>query len=184
VKTAAKLRAIALGDRGAYTALFQEHMPRYIAFATGLLAGDKHAAEDVVHEAFVAIWQQAASFNGAGSAEGWMRRIVRNKAVDYCRKQREIPMTDDLEASYADQVAQNDPFELTAQSGVAQQLRAALSILSVEQREAVWLCYFEEFSLSEISEITHCPENTVKTRLFNARKILRNSKLLQASALV
>ena len=182
METEIKLRAIAGGDRVVFAALFKEYLPRFVPYATGLLAGDKEAAEDVVHDAFMAIWQQAGHFSGAGSAEGWMRRIVRNKAVDWCRKQREIPMTVELQAQYSEQSGGQSPFEAVAQSNAAQQLRDALSILSVEQREAVWMCYFEERSVSEISEVARCPENTVKTRLFHARKILRHSNILKASA--
>lgn len=177
-----QLRAIATGDRATFDSLFRHYQPRFIAYATGLLAGDREAAEDVVHDTFVAIWQQAGSFNGLGSAEGWMRRIVRNKAVDWCRKHRELPMTPALETKYSEQMEDTDPFEATAKSVVAQSLREALAILSVEQREAVWLCYFEELSVSEIAGIADCPENTVKTRLFHARRLLRNSNMLKISA--
>jgi RNA polymerase sigma-70 factor (ECF subfamily) len=181
METEAKLRAIARGDREVFAVLFKEYLPRFVAYATGLLAGDKIAAEDVVHEAFMAIWQQAGHYSGTGSAEGWMRRIVRNKAVDWCRKRREAPMTIELQAEYSEESGGPDTFEMVSQSRSAQQLRDALEILSVEQREAIWLCYFEELSVREISAFTHCPENTVKTRLFHARKILRNSNILRAA---
>ena len=176
------LRAVSQGDQSAFDRLFRHYQPRFVTYATGLLAGDREAAEDVVHDTFVAVWQQAGNFSGAGSAEGWMRRIVRNKAVDWCRKQRELPMTPALETKYSEQMEDTDPFESTAKSGAAQSLRDALAILSVEQREAVWLCFFEELSISQIAVIAHCPENTIKTRLFHARKILRNSSILKASA--
>jgi RNA polymerase sigma-70 factor, ECF subfamily len=176
------LKAISLGNRSAFTELFGYYHPRFVPYATGLLAGDKEAAEDVVHDAFAAIWQQAGRFTGTGSAEGWMRRVVRNKAVDWCRKQREAPMTDSLEARFAEQSGDADPFENAAKSSAAVQLREALVMLSIEQREAVWLCYFEELSINEIAIIANCPPNTVKTRLFHARKILRNTSLLKSSA--
>lgn len=178
----ALLSAVSRGDRSAFDRLFRHYQPRFVAYATGLLAGDKEASEDVVHDTFVAIWQQAGSFSASGSAEGWMRRIVRNKAVDWCRKQREAPMTSALETKYSEQMDNADPFEATAKSGAAQRLREALAILSVEQREAIWLCYFEELSVSEIADIACCPENTVKTRLFHARRLLRNSDILRTSA--
>ena len=178
----ALLSAVSRGDRGAFDRLFRHYQPRFVNYAIGLLAGDREAAEDVVHDTFVAIWQQAGNFSGSGSAEGWMRRIVRNKAVDWCRKQREFPMTPALEIKNSEQMDETDPFEATASSRAAQHLREALVILSVEQREAVWLCYFEELSVSEIGEVAGCLENTVKTRLFHARKLLRNSDILKSSA--
>ena len=176
----AKLHAVARGDKAVLATMFRDYQPRYLSYATGLLAGDRQAAEDVVHEAFLAIWQQAGSFTGSGSAEGWMRRIVRNKAVDWCRKQRELPMTAAVETHHISSThdTRYSPFDNAAQSDAARALRSALTILSVEQREAVWLCYFEECSIAQIAAIAGCPENTVKTRLFHARKLLRGSALL------
>ncbi len=179
----AQLRDIAKGNRQAFNALYREWQRRLHSYATGLLAGDASAGEDIVNEAFLAIWKQAGNFSGAGSAEGWMRRIVRNKAVDWIRKQREKPLGEDMDAGVAGDISDEsaNPFEDAAQSRAATQLRAALNLLSVEHREAVWLCYFEERPLSEIAEMTGCPENTIKTRLFHARKILGRPGVLSNS---
>ena len=67
----------------------------------------------------------------------------------------------------------DSPFDDAARASDASQLRAALEHLSFEHREVIWLCYFEDKPLAEIAEITGCPENTVKTRLFHARRNLR-----------
>jgi RNA polymerase sigma-70 factor, ECF subfamily len=176
----AQLKEIAKGDRQAFNALYRERHRPLLCFATGLLAGDASAAEDIINEAFCAIWTQAGNFSGAGSAEGWIRRIVRNKAVDWIRKQREKPTLSEADTQAANDQSDDgpDPFESLAQSRAATQLRKALASLSVDHREAIWLCYFEDRPLSEIAEITGCPENTVKTRLFHARKSLKQSGLL------
>lgn len=179
----AQLRDIAGGDKQAFNALYREWTQPMTNYATGLLAGDRSAAEDIVNEAFLAIWGQAGSFNGSGSAEGWMRRIVRNKAVDWIRKQRDLPMSDHVsEKLTADSTANsNTPFDDAAKSGTEDRLRQALNHLSVDHRDVIWLCYYEERALNEIADIVQCPENTVKTRLFHARKILRDSGMLEAS---
>lgn len=168
---------IAAGDRGAFTRLYRATRPDLIRYATALLAGDRSAAEDAVDDAFVAIWQQANNFAGRGHAMGWIRRIVRNKAIDWLRKQRDILMseTDMVEQSLAESETVPTPFDFAAQASDAAKLCAMLSTLPLEQREAVWLCYFEEKSLCEIAALTDCPQNTVKTRLFHARKKLRKS---------
>lgn len=183
MRCAAQLRDIARGDKQAFNALYREWHRPMINYATGLLAGDRSAAEDTVNEAFIAIWGQAGSFTGSGSAEGWMHRIVRNKAVDWIRKQREKPMTGALEILRDNETNDDsfDPFEHAVNSIAISQLRGALSLLSVEHREAIWLCYFEERPLSEIAAIAGCPENTVKTRLFHARKILGKPGVLHNS---
>jgi RNA polymerase sigma-70 factor, ECF subfamily len=178
----AQLKEIGKGDRQAFNVLYREWHRPMTSYASGMLAGDRSAAEDVVNEAFIAIWTQAGNFSGSGSAAGWMRRIVRNKAVDWIRKQRETPMTDDLatvtRAGQADE--SQSPFDDAADASTARNLRTALGNLSFEQREAVWLCYYEEMSIAEIAAIAGCPQNTVKTRLFSARRVLRTTGMLDA----
>lgn len=175
-----ELARIATGNRAAFSRLYIAVRPGMIRFATGLLAGDREGAEDAVDEAFIVVWQQAARFDGRGSANGWLRRIVRNKAIDWLRKQRETSMSADLDDG-TETMFTNDaasPFESAATASTASLLRAELAKLSFEQREAVWMCYFEERPLREIAEAAGCPENTIKTRLFHARKMLRNSLML------
>jgi RNA polymerase sigma-70 factor (ECF subfamily) len=168
------LRSIARGDRNAFTRLYRASRQDLVRYATGVLAGDRAGAEDAVDDAFVAIWTQAGQYDGSGSAHGWMRRIVRNKAIDWLRKQRETAMSGEpIMADHCNRVADEaTPFDSVMQKSAAAALRRALGALSFEQREAVWLCYFEDKSIKEIAEISRCPENTVKTRLFHARLIL------------
>lgn len=167
---------IARGNQKAFAMLYREQQPVMIRYATGLLAGDLAAAEDAVDEAFTAIWAQAGRFNGSGNANGWIRRIVRNKAIDWLRKQRESSIDAEL-ADFADQRADPapSPYDYAAQTSESNHLRAVLTGLSVEHREAVWLCYFEDKSIDEIAQIADCPQSTVKTRLFYARKSLKAS---------
>jgi RNA polymerase sigma-70 factor, ECF subfamily len=176
------IAAIATGDRNAFTRLYRTHQSALLRFATGLLAGDQAAAEDAVDEAFIAIWEQAGRYDGQGHVIGWMRSIVRNKAIDWLRKQKHVSLApSDIEQALAHEAdSQPDPFEAAATLNMAETLRHALEQLSIEQREAVWLCYFEDKPLSEIAETACCPENTVKTRLFHARRILRSSGLLES----
>lgn len=177
-----ELKKIADGDRAAFSRLWRAAQPECIRYATGLLAGDRSAAEDAVDEAFIAIWQQSGRYDGRGNAMGWIRRIVRNKAIDWLRKQRDEPMSGEpeMENRQPDASAVQTPFDSAGYASTAARLRAALTILPVEQREAVWLCYYQEKSLQEIADIAGCPQNTVKTRLFHARKALRNSGLVDS----
>lgn len=171
--TADALHRIAKGDRAAFTELYQRVQPQFVGYASALLAGDVDAALDVVDEAFLNIWREAGRYGGEGSADGWIRRIVRNKAVDWLRSRRERPQAPrgDHAVELAD--PSDTPERAAEKTSAADELRAALARLSPDHREVVWLCYFEERSLSEIAVIAGCPENTVKTRLFHARKQLR-----------
>lgn len=173
MQTADALHRIARGDRAAFTDLYQRVQPQLVGYAGAILAGDVDAALDVVDEAFLNIWREAGRYGGEGSADGWIRRIVRNKAVDWLRSRRERP-----DARRAEKIAEladlsDTPERAAEKTSAADELRGALERLSPDHREVVWLCYFEERSLAEIAVIAGCPENTVKTRLFHARKQLR-----------
>ncbi len=144
-----------------------------LAHAAAVLAGDMTDAEDAVEEAFIDIWQQAGKFVGTGSAIGWIRRIVRNKAINILRKNsgREIIRPGTFFNAIMDE--RRDPEEAILLSDESRWLKAVLTVLSPEQREAVNLCYFEGLSLQEISDVVDCPVNTVKTRLHYARSKLQ-----------
>ena len=172
MRTEDLLRRIASGDRLAFTNLYTALRPPMLRYAAGLLANDAEAAADVVDEAFMSIWRQAGRYEGAGSADGWIYRIVRNKAVDWLRSRRERPFASEAEEQRAEAIADeaDTPEQIVEKGSAADELRKALERLSPDHREVVWLCYFEERS---VSEIAGCPENTVKTRLFHARRLLR-----------
>lgn len=180
IETETFLRGIAHGDRTAFSSLYRNCQPVLVRYATGLLNGDRAAAEDVVDEALLVVWQQAGRFAGTGSGAAWIRRIVRNKAIDWLRRQRDTLLPIDAMESAANSLP--DPAknagEIAEQQSDKAALIFALQSLSFDHREAIWLCYFEELSIQEIAEIAGCPANTVKTRLFHARRILRESDLL------
>lgn len=174
-ETALLLQAIARGDRAAFTRLYRQSSRRLIAFAAGLLAGDRDAAEDVVDATFIAVWQGAGQWSGQGSADGWLRRIVRNKAVDWLRSSGRYQLGLD-ESDLADQPdLAPDPEQAAIDGDAATRLALALAQLGLDQREAVMLCYYEDLPLAEIARACFCPEGTVKTRLFHARKALRRA---------
>jgi RNA polymerase sigma-70 factor, ECF subfamily len=176
------LRAIAGGDKNSFETLYRQTQRPMLAYAATILAGDRQGAEDAVDEAFLEIWKKAANFAGHGSGQGWIRLIVRNKAIDWLRKQKADRTLDWSES--LDQVEDHNPNAeavLLANSEHAW-LIGGLQQLSLEHREVVVLCYFEERSLSEIAQIMGCPENTVKTRLYHARLKLRAQLELNAQA--
>ncbi|MEE9434997.1 MAG: sigma-70 family RNA polymerase sigma factor [Sphingorhabdus sp.] len=169
------LAAIARGEEAAFTALYRDLQPKMERYATALLAGDGEAAADVIDEAFMVIWRSADKYDGSGHAEGWIRRIVRNKAVDWIRKQKEkVGISAGEQANYETQADQSDnPEEAYEKKSDGDELSSAMERLSDEHREVLWLAYYEHKSVAEISDLIDVPENTVKTRMFHARKQLK-----------
>ena len=105
--------------------------------------------------------------------------ITRFKALSALRRRKDVELDD--EAANAIEDASDDP-EVTAQKkDTSQALRKCLTVLSSEHREIVDLVYYHEKSVEEVAEIVGIPENTVKTRLFYARKKL--AELLKAAGI-
>lgn len=170
------LGAIASGDEAAFTALYRELQAKMERYATGILAGDSEAAADVIDEAFMDIWRNAGNYDGSGAAEGWIRRIVRNKAIDWIRKQKEkVGISEGEQASYEAQADEATPESDYEKKSDGDELKREMNRLSPEHREVLWLAYYEHKSVAEISDAIDVPENTVKTRMFHARKQLKSA---------
>ena len=168
------LHAVGQGDRQAFGDLYMRMRTGMIAYATAILGGDISAAEDAVDEAFTDIWRRSGTIAPVSNAAAWIRRIVKNKAIDQLRKTgaREVTMADDFFHNVED--SRPDPESVLSLKDERRWLRGCLAILNPDQREMITLCYFEGLSLGQIAEFTGVPENTVKTRLFYARQKLRD----------
>ena len=163
------IERIAAGDKLAMRALFSRHQTRVFRFLCGILR-DQSLAEDVVTDVFIDVWRQAARFEGRSSVSTWVLAIARFKALSALRKPREAEM-DEEKAAEIEDVA-DDPEVMAQKKDKGEILRECLSGLSAEHREIIDLVYYQEKSVEECAEIVGIPENTVKTRLFHARKRL------------
>lgn len=166
---AALIAAIATGDRDAMRILYNRHHIRVFRFAARLV-DDIAAAEDVVSEAFMEVWRQAGRFEGRSSVSTWIMAIARFKALSARRRHPEA----ELDAQVTETVA--DP-ALTPEQAVLEgdrrtQLRACLSQLSPDHRAIIDLVYYHDKTIEEVAAIVGVPKNTVKTRMFYARKRL------------
>ncbi|SED90543.1 RNA polymerase sigma-70 factor, ECF subfamily [Rhizobiales bacterium GAS191] len=165
----ALIERIAAGDKLAMRALFSRHQVRVFRFLCGILR-DQGAAEDVVNDVFIDVWRQAARFEGRSSVSTWVLAIARFKALSALRRPREAEMDEEAAAEIQD--VADDPEVVAQKKDKGAILRACLSGLSAEHREIIDLVYYQEKSIEECAEIVDIPENTVKTRLFHARKRL------------
>jgi RNA polymerase sigma-70 factor (ECF subfamily) len=167
---------IAAGDRLAMRALFARHHVRIYRFVLRLLR-DEQAAEDLVGEVFLAVWRQAARFEERSAASTWLLSIARLKALSRLRKRGDEELDDAAAATIAD--PGDDPEVATAKKQLGEILRRCLARLSPSHREIIDLVYYQGMGIREIAAIVGIPENTVKTRMFHARKQL--SVLLDAA---
>jgi RNA polymerase sigma-70 factor, ECF subfamily len=167
---------IAQGDRLAMQQLFARHHVRMYRFVLRLV-GDATRAEDLISEVFLDVWRQADRFEGRSAVSTWLLAIARFKALSALRKRSDKVLDEETAAGIED--PSDDPEVAVQKRDKGEILRKCLSSLSPEHREIIDLVYYHEKSVEEVAEIVKIPENTVKTRMFYARK--RLGELLKAA---
>ena len=164
---AALIRSIAVGNKDAMRILFTRHRVRIYRFLLRFLANGS-TAEDLVSEVFLDVWRQAPEFQGRSQVGTWLLAIARNKALSTLRRRSTEELDEDAAAAVED--PGNNP-EITMQNQQQSEiLRKCLTNLSPAHREVIDLVYYHEKSIDEVAEIVGVPHNTVKTRMFYARK--------------
>lgn len=125
------------------------------------IIGEATRAEEVVQDVFHAVWRDACSFDMHRAVRPWLSSITCYRAIDATRGRNRWHNT--LTVYLEDEVADAH----TATDAILDQLqvRAALQVLSHEQRIVIELAYYEGFSCSEIAAYMAIPLGTVKTRL-------------------
>lgn len=162
---------IAGGNRLAMRNLYVRHERRVFRFIMRMV-GDRCLAEDVLSEVFFDVWKKAEHFEGRSSVSTWLLGIARHKALTAAAtKSRPSESLDGAAAmSVVDPTAGPDEAILSHERGTL--LRRCLGALSPEHREMIDLVYYQEKSIKEIADLLGIPDNTVKTRMFYARKRL------------
>ena len=163
------------GDAEALGELYDRHASRALATALRVVGG-RDEAEDVVHDAFVAVWRKIDRFDAQrGSLRGWLMTVVRNRAIDRVRARRVTVDVDDADERSLLRTGPNPTWEDALGRLTADDLRVALADLPVEQRRALELAYFEGYTYREVAELTGVPPGTATGRLRLALSKLRDS---------
>ncbi len=162
--------------RDAFVELFELNAAKLKAYAIKCGANSSDA-EEVVQEAMLNVWHKAHTFNPkAASVNTWMFTIVRNKRIDFARKNRgDVILSDDLWPNAAESLQAEDEKLLADQHESdlnAKILRTLINELPDEQRQIVYMVYFEGKSHSEIAGELDLPLGTIKSRLRLAMKKL------------
>lgn len=152
-----------LGDIDAFERLYDRH--HRAAFGLALkVTRDRGLAEDVVQDAFLAIWRTPERFDPSrGSARGWLLAIVHHRSID--RLRRTAPTR--LDGQLADLVDAHaaDPSDLAIAALRRAELYAALDRLPIEQRQAVELAFLRGRTHAEVATLLGCPLGTIKGRI-------------------
>lgn len=173
------VQRIAQGDRRAMAELYDRFSGPLYGSALHILH-DSAEAQDVVHDAFVTLWEKAGSFDATrGSAFSWAVTLVRNRAIDRVRMRRR--RAELLTASAPSDLGYNETS--TAASGSesavredeAHAVRAAVATLPKEQQRALELAFFSGLTQEEIARKLSEPLGTVKARIRRGLLKLRDS---------
>ena len=166
------MRLLALvreGDRQAFEDLYRIYHPRLTRFLVNLIRRPQ-IVEEVLNDTLMVVWERGDSFNGASKLSTWIFAIAYRKAMKALRRQDEA--VEDTEAERRISTAP-DPEEMFGHERTHMLLLRAMSELSADHRAVVDLTYFHELGYREIASIVGCPVDTVKTRMFHARRHLR-----------
>ncbi|HEY2710141.1 MAG TPA: sigma-70 family RNA polymerase sigma factor [Caulobacteraceae bacterium] len=166
----ALLRQIAQKDARAFEDLYRAYHPRLTRFLLNILRRAP-VAEEVLNDTMLVVWRSPDRFNGRSKVSTWIFAIAYRKALKALSRKDE-PVEDkgaELRAS-----GDAGPEQQVGSRQVREALVGAINELSVDHRTVVDLTYFHEVGYREIAELMDCPVDTVKTRMFHARRHLKN----------
>lgn len=166
------LGRIERGEEAAFKELYRAFSRRLYAYVVRQI-DDPSQAEEIVSDTLYEVWKAPARFRGDAQFSTWLIGIARNKVLMAFRSRKPDMKHADLD-DVAETVASTEPgaFEMLAQQQRHEGVRRCMDKLSAEHRECVHLVFYEGLALADVAALQACPENTVKTRLFHARKKL------------
>lgn len=170
-REAALLRQVAAGDREALTNLYHLYHARLFKF-TFRLTRSYTAADELVNDILLVVWQSADRFRGDSKVSTWVFGIAYRKAM---RRLSGNKMKLVGEGRW-DETAHDDTVDVETEDWI----RHGLDALPPAQQMTINLVFFLGLSYTEIAEVMDCPVNTVKTRMYHARRKLRG--ILRGSA--
>jgi RNA polymerase sigma factor (sigma-70 family) len=161
----AALARIAGGELAALEDLYDRYKTMAYSIAYRI-TNDATLAEDVVQDAFLGAWRNAARYiEGRGSVKTWLLSIVHHRAIDAIRRRRPTTELPEIDAGLPDALTLPDVWAEVSASLDSITVRQALTGLSDVQREALELAYFSGLTQQEIADRTGTPLGTVKSRM-------------------
>jgi len=166
----ALMARVAAGDDAAFAVLVDDLAPRLLRFARSMLAESPAEAEEVVQEALLRLWQQAAKWQPHGRVSTWLHQVTYRLSIDSLRRRRPsvaIEMVADLED------AGPAPDHRLLRADDVRAVRAAIERLPERQRAALVLGHFQEMSQSDAAAVMGIGESAYESLLARARRRLR-----------
>ena len=155
---------MAAGDETALATLYDQFAPLVYGLALRV-TNDQGAAEDVVQDVFVGLWERPGSFDPArGPLRSYLGVIAHRRAVDWVRREAAFRRREERESLRGGD-APPDVAEAATSLVLAQRIRDAVDALPPDQRQCVTLAYFAGHTYREVADLLGIPEGTAKSRL-------------------
>jgi RNA polymerase sigma-70 factor (ECF subfamily) len=163
------LARVARGEMQAFETLYRAYHPRLSRFLSRMTRRTD-LVDETLNDTLHVVWLRADRFDGSAKVSTWIFAIAYRQALKALRRFDE-PVEDALELTRP--TSAPGPEQLTGLGQMRAALAKAIDGLSAEHRAVVDLAYFHGMTCQDIAEIVGCPTDTVKTRMFYARKRLR-----------
>lgn len=172
------------GDVASYELLIRKHQSKL--FSTVLhMVKNRELAEDIVQESFLRAFKKLDTLLNRSQFYPWIKRIALNMALNHFEKEKRVldVETEDDEPSFFENIAAGEsPEELTLKEELRKYVRMFVNALPDRLRVVILLREVEDMSYEEIAEMLNIPLGTVRSRLFNARNIIKERLIKQGLA--
>lgn len=162
------IKRVATGNLDAFETLYRSYFPKLARFLDRMTR-QPHLIEEIVNDTMLVVWQKAHTFDASCKLSTWIFAISYRKALKAIRL-RDDPVECDFETCQDESA--HEPENEVRRHELQALFKHALDSLTLEQRTVVCLTYFHDLGYAEIADIMDCPVNTVKTRMFHARRRL------------
>ncbi|GAB1536816.1 RNA polymerase sigma factor RpoE [Geovibrio sp. ADMFC3] len=172
------------GDAASYELLIRKYQSKL--FSTVLhMVKNRELAEDIVQESFLRAFRKLDTLNNRSQFYPWIKRIALNMALNHFEKEKRVldVESDDDESSFFENISSGEsPEELTLKEEMKRYVRMFVDSLPDRLRVVIILREVEDMSYEEIAEMLNIPLGTVRSRLFNARNIIKERLIKQGLA--
>lgn len=158
------------GDALAFEAFYKYYYPRLFRFILRTTR-QPETIEELIQETLLVVWEKPERFDYTSKLSTWVFGIAYHKALKSMSKTAR--RSNDVDVDELNETI-GDPLANLAENAEAQDwINCALDRLSADQRAVIELTFYHGLAYQDIAKILDCPENTVKTRMFHARKKLQ-----------
>lgn len=172
------LSRIAQGDTAAFEMFYKAYYPRLFRFILRMVQ-QADVVEELIQETLLVVWEKPDNFNHTSKISTWVFGIAYHKTLKLIS--RNARNNHDMNVDELIEQIDDPSANLALNSENQDWLNYALSTLSPEHRAVIELTFYHDLPYQEIARILDCPENTVKTRMFHARKKLQVFAAIQES---